>query len=375
MTIFTRTLTEDDFSLFRVLGRGGFGLVNGCKKCDSGHLYAMKVLDRKRLKLKKSEQLCLNERNILVTVDSKFITCLKYAFTSPTQLFLILDLMMGGDLNFQLRTKGHFKKKHAKYYIARTILGIKALHELNVVFRDLKPENILMDKKGFTKISDLGLAVVVPKRGCVGACGTRGYWAPEMMLKDENGHRKSYGLCVDWFSVGCVLYEFLTCVCPFRTPAARCWNNLKGDSALDAALQEMEPPYDPKYFSDEVTISFISSLLCKDPNSRLGNNGPEEVMRHPYFNDIVWDEIICECIQPPIVPDTDINCASQNDIGDFSVSAKAIELTKEDVEFFSTWNYCNLNAQQEEAVEFMRYEEVHVSHTYVHVHILLIIVI
>ena len=47
---------EDDFALFRVLGRGGFGMVNGCKKCTSGKLYAMKVMNKKRVKIKRSEQ-------------------------------------------------------------------------------------------------------------------------------------------------------------------------------------------------------------------------------------------------------------------------------------------------------------------------------
>jgi hypothetical protein len=115
MCISEKPLTEDDFSLFRVLGRGGFGLVNGCKKCTSGKLYAMKVMDKRRIKLKKSETLCVNERNILAMVDSPFIVCLKYAFASKTELFLILDLMTGGDLGFHLHRLGKFPIDQAKY--------------------------------------------------------------------------------------------------------------------------------------------------------------------------------------------------------------------------------------------------------------------
>jgi beta-adrenergic-receptor kinase len=155
-----KNVTLDDFYLFRTLGRGGFGLVNGCKKCDSGHLYAIKQLDRRRIKKKKAADLCLNERNILEKVNSPFIVCMQYAFTSPTELYLVLDLMVGGDLGFHLHHRGIFNPAETKYYIARTILGIKALHDINVVYRDLKPENILMDSKGRTKISDLGLLVI-----------------------------------------------------------------------------------------------------------------------------------------------------------------------------------------------------------------------
>ena len=146
---------------FTVLGRGGFGLVNACKRSTTGKLYAMKMLNKKRIKLKKAEALCLQERNILAIIHSPYIVCLKYAFSTPTDLHLILDLMTGGDLGFHLSRKGRFSEKEAKYYAARTLLGLASMHDKNIVYRDLKPENILMDEEGYTKISDLGLACKV----------------------------------------------------------------------------------------------------------------------------------------------------------------------------------------------------------------------
>lgn len=151
-----KSVCYDDFVLFRTLGRGGFGLVNGCKKAQSGQLYAIKQLDRRRIKKKNAASLCLNERTILEKVSSPFIVCMQYAFTSPSELYIILDLMVGGDLAFHLHQKGLFSPSEVKYYTARTVLGIKALHDIGVVYRDLKPENILMDYKGRTKLSDLG---------------------------------------------------------------------------------------------------------------------------------------------------------------------------------------------------------------------------
>eukprot|EP00957_Ditylum_brightwellii_P001614 125730-Ditylum_brightwellii.AAC.1 len=68
-----RKTVEDDFFVMRVLGRGGFGLVTACKKGTSGKLYAMKVMNKKRIKIKKSEQLTLNERQALAAVDSPFV--------------------------------------------------------------------------------------------------------------------------------------------------------------------------------------------------------------------------------------------------------------------------------------------------------------
>lgn len=81
-----KPVTEDDFTLFRVLGRGGFGLVNGCKKCTTGKLYAMKIMNKKRVKMKKSEELCLNERRILAMVESPFVVCVRFVFGSLTRM-------------------------------------------------------------------------------------------------------------------------------------------------------------------------------------------------------------------------------------------------------------------------------------------------
>ena len=191
MSYSEKSLNENDFTLFRVLGRGGFGMVIGCKRCQTGKLYAMKVLNKQRVKFKKAEQLCLNERNILTIIDSPFIVCIKYSFVTKDDLYLILDLMTGGDLGYHLTRKGRFTSTETRYYAARILLGIKALHDQSIVYRDLKPENILMDENGRTKISDLGLACKIGQSGFItGTCGTWGYWAPEMLRRNSSGKRE-----------------------------------------------------------------------------------------------------------------------------------------------------------------------------------------
>ena len=75
---------------------------SACKKGTSGKLYAMKVMNKRRIKMKKSEQLALNERQSLAAVESPFVVNLKYTFQSKEDVFLILDLMTGGDLGYHL---------------------------------------------------------------------------------------------------------------------------------------------------------------------------------------------------------------------------------------------------------------------------------
>jgi serine/threonine protein kinase len=103
-------ITEDDFDVHRIIGRGGFGEVFPCRKRDTGAVFAMKKLDKKRLKLKHQELSAVHERNVLSEMHSKFVTNLKYAFHDNDTLFLILDLMEGGDLSFHLKRKKVFNE-------------------------------------------------------------------------------------------------------------------------------------------------------------------------------------------------------------------------------------------------------------------------
>ncbi|CAN0539617.1 unnamed protein product, partial [Ectocarpus sp. 12 AP-2014] len=148
-------------------------LCAGCKRGSSGKLFAMKVMNKRRIKIRQSEDLCWNERRILEALGSPFVVSLKYAFESKNDLFLILDLMTGGDLGFHLQHLGIFTKVMAQYYTARTVLGIQHLHQKGIVYRDLKPENVMLDEYGRSRISDMGLACKVTPH-LTGACGTRG---------------------------------------------------------------------------------------------------------------------------------------------------------------------------------------------------------
>ena len=244
--------------------------------------------------------------------------------------------------------------------------------------------------------------MVPEKRGLSGTYGTRGYWAPEMLRRDKDGHRLRYGCEVDWFSLGCVTYEFLIGCCPFKTDKARKWCAQGGKDAaghstmtagsrsnnstntntskstkstvhkskarseleerIDAAVLEMDPDFsDPRF--DAHSMSFCQALLAKDPSARLGRQGAEEVMRHPYFANMSWDDVISGEMTPPTQPRRDLNMATQDEIGTFSDAklARKVEVTDADMSVFAQWAYVRPEALYDEAVRFMIYEEEHVS--------------
>lgn len=317
----------------------------------------MKVMNKKRIKAKKSEQLSINERKCLAAVDSPFVVNLKYSFQTKEDLYLILDLMTGGDLSFHLSQKGRFPKEECLYYAARIMLGLQALHDKNYVYRDLKPENLLLAEDGRVRISDLGLATQVTPR-LHGAAGTRGYWAPEMLRRNEKGKRMNYDHRVDWFSFGCVVAEMICGCNPFRSESALKFGLSKASSkekALDFATLHMEPSFESKKFS-KTSIDLCKRLMDKDPNARLGSNGCEEIMAHAWFKEINWESIISDRAKPPFIPLKDINAASQSEIGTFAEDRNALKLSDEDQAVYKDWDWTSQKVFAAEVIEMLIYE-------------------
>ena len=174
-------------------------------------MYACKTLNKLRIVEKKRERLILNERNVLVEVQSQFVINLKYSFQDDQALYLITDLLTGGDLQYHLNRFGVFPESWVLFYTAEVLLGLEYLHSKNIVYRDLKPENLLLDEGGFLKITDLGLASFIqPNEFLHQHCGTRSFMAPEQTYGEQG-----YGKCVDYWSLGVLMFQMLTGTNPF----------------------------------------------------------------------------------------------------------------------------------------------------------------
>jgi len=325
-------LTMNDFSVHRIIGRGGFGEVYGCRKADTGKMYAMKCLDKKRIKMKQGETLALNERLMLSLVstgeDCPFIVCMTYAFQTPDKLCFILDLMNGGDLHYHLSQHGVFSEEHMKFYAAEVILGLEHMHRRFVVYRDLKPANILLDENGHIRISDLGLACDFSRKKPHASVGTHGYMAPEVLAKGQ-----AYDSSADWFSLGCMLYKLLRGHSPFRQ------HKTKDRHEIDRMTMTMDIEL-PNSFTHELK-DLLESLLQRNVEDRLGckRRGADEVKEHPFFRDLDWQLVYLQKYPPPLIPPRgEVNAADAFDIGSFDEEdTKGIKLTEADQELYKSF--------------------------------------
>jgi serine/threonine protein kinase len=179
-------ITLDNYEIIKVLGRGSFGTVVLCKEIKTEKLYAIKILNKKKILINKnSKDRLLTERKILSGSNNPKIVKLYLAFQNEYYLYFVMEYLHGGSLQQYITSSETYNENRIKYYAAQILEGLLYLNlELKVIYRDLKSENILLDKNGDAKLSDFGLA----KYGMAGMsfCGTPEYIAPEIIKSKFN---------------------------------------------------------------------------------------------------------------------------------------------------------------------------------------------
>lgn len=128
-------------------------------KTPRREVYAMKVIRKSDMLRNCQEGHLRAERDFLVASEkSRWVVPLISSFQDSTNLYLVMEYMVGGDFLGLLFRKEILKEKHAKWYVAEMILCVEEAHRLRWIHRDVKPDNFLISASGHLKISDFGLA-------------------------------------------------------------------------------------------------------------------------------------------------------------------------------------------------------------------------
>ncbi|XP_002739535.1 calcium/calmodulin-dependent protein kinase type 1D-like [Saccoglossus kowalevskii] len=250
---------DDRFKLKEVLGTGAFSEVVLAEDKTNGKLWACKCIDKKSLG-RKGEETLENEVAVLRKCNHPNIVKLHDIYENKATVYLIMDLVSGGELFDRIVEKGSYTERDAADLIRQVLEAVKYLHDCGIVHRDLKPENLLFwcpDEDSKIMISDFGLSKMDDGAGddMSTACGTPGYVAPEVLAQ------KPYGNAVDVWSIGVISYILLCGYPPFFD---------ENDSNLFAQIIKGEYEFDSPYWDDisDAAKHFIRHLMEVDERKR-----------------------------------------------------------------------------------------------------------
>ena len=291
------SMSGEDFDVLKVLGKGSFGKVYLVRPKGAPHneVYAMKVLKKLDVVRRNQVHHTKAERQIMVEISHPYVLCLRYAFQTPTKLYMITDYCPGGELFFHLKKLQRFTERMMRFYTAQVALALYHIHSKGIVYRDLKPENILIDKDGNCKITDFGLAKLNHKNNDSSStfCGTPEYLAPEMIIHRDRG--SGYGYEVDWWAVGVVAFELTAGWPPFFD---------RDFSRMCEKVLTRSVVFPSKHNITVEAKSMIKAFLQKDPSMRLacGRKGFSAFKSHPFYSSIDWHLMENARVVSPFVP-------------------------------------------------------------------------
>ncbi|XP_028306852.1 calcium/calmodulin-dependent protein kinase type 1D [Gouania willdenowi] len=277
------TTSKRALILKKCLGQERFSEVVLAQEKQTSRMFAVKCIPKKALKGKESS--IENEIAVLRKIKHENIVALEDIYESPDHLYLIMQLVSGGELFDRIVEKGFYTEKDASTLIRQVLDAVNYLHRMGIVHRDLKPENLLyfnpLDESKIM-ISDFGLSKMEGSGDVMStACGTPGYVAPEVLAQ------KPYSKAVDCWSIGVIAYILLCGYPPFYD---------ENDSKLFEQILRADYEFDAPYWDDisDSAKDFISNLMEKDPAKRITC---EQALRHPW---IAGDTALCKNIHESV---------------------------------------------------------------------------
>jgi serine/threonine protein kinase len=271
----TDKILGDRYKVGAVIGHGAFSVVHECRDMETNNRYAVKVMNKAKVKETDMEEAFEREVMALRSLSHcQYVTRAIEVLQSTRNFYVVMELADKGSL-LQLIVKtngGHGLQAHAvRKYFTQLMRGIRDMHACDIVHRDIKPENLLLDEWRNLKISDFGFAArATSGRYLKRQCGTPQYVAPEVLRGD--GY---IGQLVDIWSAGVTLYVFLCGQLPFAAS--------DHDRLYELILEGKYPqPRRPEGLTDipPAALHLLRCCLCVDPQKRWC---ADRILRHPYL--------------------------------------------------------------------------------------------
>lgn len=268
----TKNTVTDQYDMQQKLGKGKFAVVKLGVDRETGEKWAVKIVDKTAKDAKMS--MLSREVGILEKIAHPNVIFMREIYDTPDKLYIVLELVTGGELFKQIVDRGSYNEKDAAVIVAQIAEGLRYLHSQGIVHRDLKPENLLFstsEPDATIKVADFGLSNIIMDDEAMlkTACGTPTYAAPELLKG------KGYGVEVDMWSLGVVVYIMLCGFPPFYHEDVQ---------VLFRLIMAGKFKFPSPYWDDisDTAKNLILGLLTIDVSKRLT---AEQVLQHPWVRD------------------------------------------------------------------------------------------
>ena len=254
----------------------------------------MKEMSKAKIIYKNSGKSVIMERNILNQMYHPFIVNMYYSFQDNESLYLVLDLMNGGDLRYHLNKYGRISEFETKFIVCCIILSLEYIHSNRIIHKDLKPENLIFDQEGYIHLTDFGISKKIPENLNYikdnDTSGTPGYTAPEILCN------QNYNFSSDYFGLGIISYECMIGNRPYKG------NNKKEIKESILSKQIQIKKFDIPIGWSNDAVDFINQLIQRKPNNRLGYNSILEIKNHKWIKNYDWCELYLHKLKPHFIP-------------------------------------------------------------------------
>ncbi|KAM8802378.1 serine/threonine-protein kinase 32B isoform 2-T2 [Rhynchonycteris naso] len=314
-------------------------------------MFAMKYMNKQKCIERGEVRNVFRELQIMQGLEHPFLVNLWYSFQDEEDMFMVVDLLLGGDLRYHLQQNVPFTEGAVKLYVCELALALAYLQKCHIIHRDIKPDNILLDEHGHVHITDFNIATVV--KGAEKAssmAGTKPYMAPEIFQVYVDGG-PGYSYPVDWWSLGITAYELLRGWRPYE---------IHSSTPIDEILSmfKMERVHFSSTWSKGV-VSLLKKLLTKDPERRLSSLS--DIQNSPYLADMNWDAVFEKALTPSFVPNKGrLNCDPTFELEEMILESKPLHKKKKRLaknrSKDGTKDSCPLNGHLQQCLETVRKE-------------------
>lgn len=269
---------DSKYEVLNVIGMGSTSQCRRVRERATRREFACKIIDKSKVSDAYSPLLEQYENEIEVLMKLQQIKQhaniihLEDVYVTPTTIYMVMELMSGGELFDYVVERGTLSEEEASAMVRKVTSAVAHMHSQGIIHRDLKPENLLLTRVGpgaEIKIIDFGLSKMLPDVGLStqSFLGTRGYLAPEMLK------RQAYSASVDVWALGVISFILLCGCLPFDDDSAQ----ISDETA--AAKFRLRFPDWAQNISAEAK-DFLAMLLSPEVGRRASAT---EALEHPWL--------------------------------------------------------------------------------------------